>query len=69
MRPVPLMLMLAGIVLLGIVVNRIATGGPPGMKTWGATALGLALLIAGIIALRRRPVVADGIGTAPPTVR
>jgi hypothetical protein len=68
MRPVPLMLMLAGLVLLGIVVNRIATGGPPGIKTYGAMALGLVLLIAGIAAMRRRPVV-DTVGTTPPTVR
>lgn len=69
MRPVPLMLMLAGLVLLGIVVNRIATGGPPGLKTYGAMALGLGLLIAGIAAMRRRPVVVDTVGTTPPTVR
>ncbi len=68
MRPVPLLLMLAGAMLLGAVVGRYMYGGPPGGKTWATIAVGLVLLAAGLAALRRRTDVVHT-STVPPTVR
>lgn len=67
MRPLPLLLLLAGAMLLGAVVGRYMYGGPPGGKTWAAIAVGLVLLGAGIAALRRRDDIHTS--TVPPTVR
>jgi len=55
MRNTSTLLALLAVVLLGTVVWRVTTGGPPGMKTWTVCAVGIIAAILALVA-RRRPV-------------
>ena len=58
------LLLAAAVVVFVVVIGRYAMGGPPGPRTFGALALGVVLLIAGLI-MRRRPVVDTTTTTVP----
>jgi hypothetical protein len=54
MRNTSTLLALLAVVLLGTVVWRLTTGGPPGIKTWTICAAGIIAAILALVA-RRRP--------------
>src|SRR5215217_3476278 len=58
------LLLAAGVIALAVVIGRYATGGPPGPKTFTLAAVGVVLLIAGLV-MRRRPVADTTTTTLP----